>query len=367
MVRRSISRSAAILILCSLLGVTVAPAQEVAPFNASQLAKLGDKIRYGSYSIYKIGDGVYQINDNDSHQTDGILGANGVDMYLICGETKALMVDLGNNYIEGYAPDKLRPRKNAAEEFRAMVYGLAGKLPVESAVTHMHPDHDGMTGALLNRGVTFWVSDGEDASGLQKQHRLDPSVYTVFPVGRKSFDLGGGRVVNTLLVRGHTNGGTVYMLKKEGIILTGDALGVGTGVGLTTAEKIRAFAEDSQKLVDHIFANFSPYERYGLRVYTGHSAPSGRGPVRSDKIPPVDVGYLDWRFLQNMASCASGVLKGKWLEEGSGLRFVESTGPGAANNPSAAAGEKTGHMVYGIGSMTVPRKAAYDAAGLKMP
>jgi glyoxylase-like metal-dependent hydrolase (beta-lactamase superfamily II) len=367
MVRRVIPRSLVALFLCGLLLTTFAFAQEIAPFSASQLVKLGDKVRYGSYTIHEIGEGSYQINDNEGHQADGVLGALGVDMYLICGQTKALMIDLGNNYIDGYAPDKLRPRKYAAEEFLAMVHGLVGKLPVEFAVTHMHPDHDGMTGALLNGHATLWVSDGEDAMGLQTQHRLDQSVYRRFAIGKQSFDLGGGRVVNTFLVRGHTGGGTVYILKKDGLIFTGDALGVGTGVGLSTGDKIKAFAEDSQKLVDYILANFSPYERYAIRVYTGHSAPAGNGPVRYANATPVDVGFLDWRFIQNMASCAKLVVNGRWLDEGSGLRFVESTNPNNGKNPSAQPGEKTGRMVYGIGSITVPLKAAYDAAGLKMP
>ena len=70
---------------------------------------------------------------------DGQTG--GVDMYLIRGETKALMVDLGNNYIDGYPPDRRAPRANAAEEFRAVVYGLVGKLPLEAAINDTHPDH----------------------------------------------------------------------------------------------------------------------------------------------------------------------------------------------------------------------------------
>ena len=90
------------------------------------------------------------------------------------------MIDLGNNYIDGYAKDVIAPRKNAAEELRAVVYGLAGKLPLEVAVTHMHPDHDGMTGAFINRKVTFWAAEGEDVTALKTQHNLDPSVYTVF-------------------------------------------------------------------------------------------------------------------------------------------------------------------------------------------
>jgi hypothetical protein len=33
----------------------------------------------------------------------------------------------------------------------------------------------------------------------------------------------------------------------------------------------------------------------------------------------VDVGYLDWRFIQDVSACANGILQGKWLVEGSGI------------------------------------------------
>jgi hypothetical protein len=59
----------------------------------------------------------------------------------------------------------------------------------------MHPDHDDMTAAFMNRNVTFWTAEGEVVDGLPKQQRLEPSVYSVFASGKKSYDLGGGRVV----------------------------------------------------------------------------------------------------------------------------------------------------------------------------
>ena len=70
------------------------------------------------------------------------------------------MIDLDINYINSNNPNIVQ-RKNAAEELRAVVYGLAGKMPLEIAVTHMHGDHGGMTGAFLNRNVDFWAGEGE--------------------------------------------------------------------------------------------------------------------------------------------------------------------------------------------------------------
>jgi glyoxylase-like metal-dependent hydrolase (beta-lactamase superfamily II) len=349
------------LFVCTLLPAGLALAEGAAPFDASPLVTIGDTIRYGSYTIKKIGDGIYQINDRSPERTTG-----GVDMYLIRGETKALMVDLGNNYIDGYAPDKRAPRPNAAEEFRAVVYGLVGKLPLEAAITHMHPDHDGMTGALLNRNVTFWASAGEDLTALQQQYGIDPSVYSVFTCGKKSFDLGGGRVVETFLIRGHSGGAAVYVLKKDRMLFTGDALGSGFGVGVSSGERVRNMAEDTQKLVDYSMANFSPYERYALQVYTGHSWQNGYGGSYKVGDTPVDVGYLDWRFIQDMRSCVNAIVKGQWLAEGSRLRFLEMSDD-TSRLPSNAGRGKRGYMVYGIGSLMITPEVAHDAAGLKMP
>ena len=361
MSRSLVPRLMAIMLVYSALPAALARPEGPAPFDASPLVSFGDTTRYGSYTIRTIGKGIYQIDDRSPERTTG-----GVDMYLIRGETKALMVDLGNNYIDGYAPDKRAPRANAADEFRAVVYGLAGKLPLEVAITHMHPDHDGMTGALLNRNVTLWASAGEDLTALRQQYGIEPSVLSVFTCGEKSFDLGGGRVVDTFLVRGHSGGAAVYILKKERMLFTGDALGSGFGVGVSSGERVRNMALDTQKLVDYIMASFSPSERYALQVYTGHAWQNGYGGSYKVGDTPVDVGYLDWRFIQDMRSCVNAIVKGEWLAEGSRLRFLEMSGD-TSRLPSNAGRGKRGYMVYGVGSLMITPEVAHDAAGLKMP
>ncbi len=356
-----VPRILTVFVLWSVLPTTSASAQAVAPFDPSPLVVLGDTVKYGSYVVYKIGEGIYKINDPGV--TTGKGGAWGVDMYLIRGDTTALMIDLGNNYMDGYAKDVIAPRQNAAEELREVVYGLAGKRPLEIAITHAHPDHDGMTGAFLNRKATLWMSDGEDKSALQTQHGVDPTVYTLFTAGKKTFDLGGGRIVETVPVRGHSNGGTVYLLKKDMLLFSGDALGSGFGQAFRSVDRLKVFAEDTKALVDYVSSNFAPYQRYALRVYTGHTWQNVYGGFMSPNKNNVDVGYLDWRFVQNVASCASGILGGKWLVEGSGLNHVGNmtytdAWPGAAGQAI---------MVYGIGTIIIPLETAYEAAGLKMP
>ena len=358
MLRKMILRATMAFILCGLFTAGAYP-QSAPPFDASALVKLGDNVKYGSYIIYKIGDGIYEINDPGDKTTGG--RGHGVDMYLICGTRKALLVDLGNDYIDGYAQDHILPRKNAAEELRAVVYGLAGKVQLEIAITHAHPDHDGMTGAFVNRNVTIWMPEGEDFNAPKVDHKIDPKVYTPFAPDRE-FDLGGARIVKPILVRGHTNGSTVYLLTNDMYLFTGDALGSGFGQAFPTVPILKVFAEDSQDLVEYIKANFTPYARYSLKVFTGHSWQNVFAGWWSQNHDLVDVGYLDWRFVQNEASCASGILKGKWLVEGSGLQIMGKLSP----ESWLGEGEKA-IMVYGIGSIIIPLKTAYDAAGLPMP
>lgn len=361
MSRNFIRRATMALMLCVLFAA-YASAQPAPAFNASALVKPGDNVKYGSYVVYKIGDGIFKINDPGV--TTGKGGAWGVDFYLIRGANKAFVVDLGNNYIDGYGPDVISPRKNAAEEFRAVVFGLAGKLPLEAAITHAHPDHDGMTGALLNtsRKVTIWMPQREDINAPKTQHKIDPSVYTRFEPG-KEFDLGGGRVVKSFEVRGHSDGSTVYLLNKDMYLFSSDALGSGFGQAFPTIAKLKMFAEDSQKLVDYIKTHYTPYERYSLKVFTGHTWQNKYEGWWSPKHAFVDVGYLDWRFVQDVASCSNGILKGLWLVPGSGLQYVGNME--ATDAWPSAAGR--GIMVYGIGTVIIPIQTAYEAAGLKMP
>jgi glyoxylase-like metal-dependent hydrolase (beta-lactamase superfamily II)/S-formylglutathione hydrolase FrmB len=343
------------------LFTTSSISHRVAHFNASALISPGDEVRYGSYLIRKIGDRIFQINDPGDKSTRG--GGWGVDMYLVCGTRKALLIDLGNNYITGYEKDLIKPRRNATEELLAVIDGLAGKLPLEITVTHMHPDHDGMIGAFSSRDVTFWAGQGEDLNSLKTQHALNPEIFQLFTQGGKSFDLGGGRIVETFPVRGHSNGGTVYMIKKDMIVFSGDALGSGFGQAFPTIEKLKQVAEDSQKLVEYLKANFTSYERYGLRVYTGHWWQNAYGGFLHPNKSPIDIGYLDWRFIQDVASCSNGILQGKWLVDGSGVRYLGNMTYTDAW-PSA---EGRAIMVCGTGTIIIPLRQAYEAAGLKMP
>jgi glyoxylase-like metal-dependent hydrolase (beta-lactamase superfamily II) len=339
-----------------ILAASYATAQSTPAFNPSGLAKIGDSVKYGSYEVIKIGERIYQLKDGGDPKAKGG-GLVGVDMYLICGTSKALLIDLGNNYIDGYVGDAIPPRKNAGPELRAVVDGLIGKLPLEIAITHAHPDHDGMTGAFLDRKTVIWMPKGEDLNAPKTQHKINPAVYTVFDQETKTFDLGGDRVVKPLLVRGHSNGCSVYLLPSEMMLFSGDCLGVGAGRSLRNAEALKEWADDTQKLVSYIKSNFT-YQRYALKVYTGHSGGDSIAGFVSPTHPSMDIKFLDWRFVQDQALCGNAILKGQWLNPESGLQYLEVANP--------KTGQKSGMMLFGIGAVEIPIQEAYRAAGIKM-
>jgi glyoxylase-like metal-dependent hydrolase (beta-lactamase superfamily II) len=331
-------------------------------FDPSKLKKLGDSVHYGSYFIYKIGEDIYKINDPGD--PEAILGGLiGTDIYLICGESKALMIDLGNNYIDGFEKDLIKPRKNAKEEFLDIVNKLIGKRQLEAAVSHMHPDHSGMTKAFPGTGVPLWIGEGEDMERLRTMHGIEPSIYSIFRQGEKRFDLGGGRIVETFLFRGHSNGGTVFLLKPDMMLFTGDAISPGPRRKreLRSAEAFNNFTTDINNLVNNIKANLAPYDRYRLQVYTGHSGEMMFHATKTDVADtlPEDAGYGEWRFIQDMANVANAIKDGTWLDATRGFHHFEV--PSGMNN------QKQIQIVFYNGALILPEDVAYGASGMEVP
>jgi glyoxylase-like metal-dependent hydrolase (beta-lactamase superfamily II) len=361
---RTIPSLSLVIILVSILISGFACKQQAITtgFDPSKLKQLGDSVHYGSYFIYKIGADIYKINDPGD--PEAILGGLiGTDIYLICGESKALMIDLGNNYIDGYEKDLIKPRKNAKEEFLDVVNKLIGKRQLEVAVSHMHPDHSGMTKAFPGTGVPLWIGEGEDTERLRTMHGIDPSIYSIFRQGEKRFDLGGGRIVESFLLRGHSNGGTVFLLKPDMMLFTGDAISPGPRRKreLRSAEAFNNFTVDINNLINNLKDNFAPYDRYRLQVYTGHSGEMMFHATKTDAVDtlPEDAGYGEWRFVQDMANVANAIKDGTWLDVTKGFYHFEV--PSGMNN------QKQIQIVYYNGALILPEDVAYGASGMKVP
>jgi glyoxylase-like metal-dependent hydrolase (beta-lactamase superfamily II) len=352
------------IILVSILVSSFACTQKTitSGFDPSKLKQLGDSVHYGSYYIYKIGEGIYKINDPGD--PEAILGGLiGTDIYLICSENKALMIDLGNNYIDGFEKDLIKPRRNAKEEFLDVVNKLIGKRPLEVAVTHMHPDHSGMIKAFLNTIVPLWIGEGEDMERLKTMYGIDPSIFRIFRQGEKRFDLGGGRIVESFLLRGHSNGGTVFLLKPDMMLFTGDAISPGPRRKreLRSAEAFNNFTVDINNLVNNLKDNFAPFDRYRLQVYTGHSGEMMYHATKTNSADtlPEDAGYGEWRFVQDMSNVANAIKDGTWLDATKGFNHFEV--PAGMNN------QKQIQIVFFNGALILPEDVAYGASGMKVP
>jgi glyoxylase-like metal-dependent hydrolase (beta-lactamase superfamily II) len=227
----------------------------------------------------------------------------------------------------------------------------------------MHPDHSGMTKVFLETEVPLWIGEGEDLERLKTMYAIDPSVYKIFRHGEKMFDLGGGRTVETFLLRGHSNGGAVFLLKPDMMLFTGDAISPGPRRKreLRSAEAFNNFTIYINNLVNNLKDNLAPYDRYRLQVYTGHS---GEMMFHATKTAvaytlPEDAGYGEWRFVQDMANVANAIKEGTWLDSTKGFHHFEV--------PAGTNGQKQIQIVFYNGALILPEDVAYGASGMKVP
>jgi|GEM_PF-1187621 len=292
---------------------------QIETFDMGRLVRIGDELKYGSYIIRKIGQDVYQINDPGDIYAGG--GGVGVDFYIVNGSHTSLVIDLGNDYINGRPSNNIQPRPNAAEEFLSLIHIIAGSRRIEVGITHLHADHFGIIGALEGTGIPVWVGHGEVLTASHGAN-ADMNMFQIFNQGEKVFDLGGGVIIETFLVRGHTLGGTVFIDKHHNMIFTGDALGSGCGQSFNDIGRLNLFAIDMQRLVDYIMINFLPYERYTLQVQVGNSWQTAWGGSPDSFLPLIDLAFLDWCFIQDLATGSRLMFEGVWLDQRSMLHHL---------------------------------------------
>lgn len=166
-------------------------------------------VENGPYTIYTVGKGIYHIEDATSERPAGVKSGpdgktismnNSSDMYLVVGKDKALLIDLSNF---------LKYDNTAAESLRNIVYERAEGRDILITITHNHGDHTGMLPAFRDeKKVKFWLPAAE-VKGME----LFPSDRTIVFPENSNLDLGGGFVINTLELPGHTGHGTIFLLK----------------------------------------------------------------------------------------------------------------------------------------------------------
>lgn len=152
-------------------------------------------------AVTKLREGIWIFTENAP--------GTAVDAYLVCGTQRAVMIDALQDAGGVYAK---------ARE-------LTG-LSIDLLLTHGHYDHVGAVREFAEAGCTVYM----ELSDLPVLTSFGPSalpaeMFTALRDGQV-FDL-GGRVLETILVPGHTPGSAVFLDREDHIAFSGDSFGSG--------------------------------------------------------------------------------------------------------------------------------------------
>lgn len=222
----------------------------------------------GYYSIEKLRDNVYHINDH-SKSTGGKKGINPASMYLIKGSDKALLVDGGNKNIK------------ARKELAAIVNKLRGTTPLEIAVTHNHEDHTGQL-ALFKANTIYYPKKDK----IKGKHY--PNNYSWVKEGNV-LDL-GNFMFTVVETPAHTPGSVTYVDHKNSLVASGDSIG-SSFVWLFDKKNLNTY----QKTLNHLYAQVKnlrdPIFMPGHKWQTD-PANKKRGPKYTPDNKPMTIQYL---------------------------------------------------------------------------
>ncbi len=220
----------------------------------------------GPYTLHPIAPGVTRIEDANHTNPSGlhydeageVTGYNNCsDMYLIVGAERALLIDL-SNFITW--------DDTAVPSLQQAVREEIGDRPLTIGLTHVHGDHTGMLPAFKdNPDVTFWIQLAEFA-----EKNPFPAERTTDIADQPSLDLGGGVVIDSLKLPGHTKHSTVYFLRGANLVFTGDAIGSGGGVWIFSADGFAKYRSSIDELIATIHNPASDIDADELLVFGGH-------------------------------------------------------------------------------------------------
>ncbi|HWA87093.1 MAG TPA: MBL fold metallo-hydrolase [Opitutus sp.] len=220
----------------------------------------------GPYTLHPIIPGVTRIEDANHGNPAGIhLGADGKptgfnncsDMYLIVGGDKALLIDL-SNFITWDS--------TAVASLQTIVREEIGARKLFVTVTHNHGDHTGMLPAFKdNKAVTFWIRTAEFEG-----RNLFPRERTTSIAAHPALDLGGGFVVDTLEIPGHTDHSTAFFLRGKNLLFSGDGIGSGGGVWLFSADGFNHYRQSVDRLIAYIRDPAHGIDESKLMIFGGH-------------------------------------------------------------------------------------------------
>jgi glyoxylase-like metal-dependent hydrolase (beta-lactamase superfamily II) len=215
-----------------------------------------------------------------------IAGPDAVNLVLVAGSERALLVDTGSSPEQG-------------RSVRAAVAGVAAVALEVVVVTHAHDDH-----ALGLPAFDDLVTVGhEDVAGVNR-----PMVLAV------AFDLGGRRVEVAHLGRGHTSGDLVVVVPDADLLVVGDLVESAAPPSLGPD----SFLQEWPITVDGVIGLMTA----GTRAVPGHGEPVDRPYVYEQRGRLASIAGEVRRLAESGVSAADAAVQGDWAYP------VETLAPG---------------------------------------
>lgn len=199
---------------------------------------------YDYYSEKLLMKGIWEISDKPD-------GSNpSVDMYLIEGRDRALLIDAGDS----------------KGDLAGFVKKLTDK-PIDLVITHGHGDHT----AGLSQFKSVYMSH-KDIGDLNAffGYNLDETM-VINLNGGEVFDLGNYKI-EVISLPGHTYGSVILLDRERQLLFTSDALGSGViWMQLPHSTSVEAYAKELLKL-EKLVENMND-----LKIFVGHDCQRSLG------------------------------------------------------------------------------------------
>ncbi len=216
----------------------------------------------------------------------------GVNMYLVVGTEKALLIDTGN-------PGNITP-----EEIKAFT-----NLPLLVVNTHAHPDHSGSN----SRFEKVYIHEAD----LEAGKRYSRGNVELIPIKEGYvFDL-GGKKLEVIGVRGHTPGSICLLDAQDKLLFGGDTANLETWAQISNVP-----LETYKKSMERLLKWKDQYDR----ILPGHNAP------------------LPASYITDLIACADEILAGKG---------APSPQPAQAAQPTGRGGPTAGSLLHKYGRATI--------------
>lgn len=191
---------------------------------------------HDNYIVKQLLPGIWRFTDKPEHPY--------VDIYLVEGKEKALLVDAG---------DSKTDLSNYLRQFT--------KKPIELLITHGHGDHT----ANMDQFDCVYMNhiDIEVLKTKFNQHVDESKIKDI--KGGEILDFGDFKI-EVIAVPGHTSGCMAFLDRERQFLFTGDSIGSGMlWMQLPGALPLEVYAKEVAKL-EHIVCDMEK-----LKVFVGHS------------------------------------------------------------------------------------------------